>query len=85
VEEILRYAERTDNFQDTYVDAFPAYLACYHVLQANQDLRAPRVLETAYTLLQRQAARITTETMRRSFLENVAVHRALVQAWNDIA
>jgi DNA-binding SARP family transcriptional activator len=85
VEEILRYDERTYNFQDTYVDAFPAYLACYHVLQANQDLRARRVLETAYTLLQRQAARITTETMRRSFLENVAVHRALVQAWNGIA
>jgi tetratricopeptide (TPR) repeat protein len=85
VEEILHYHERRGSFQGTYVDAFPAYLACYQVLQANQDLRARRVLETAYTLLQGQAARITAETMRRSFLENVAVHRAIVQAWNSMA
>jgi NADPH-dependent 7-cyano-7-deazaguanine reductase QueF len=64
---------------------FPAYLACYQVLQANHDPRADRILETAYTLLQERAVKITTRTLHRSFMENVVEHRGIVQAWNDLA
>ena len=35
----------------------------------------------AHELLQEQAAKIAGEKMRHSFLENVAAHRELVQAF----
>jgi hypothetical protein len=57
------------------------YLTCYHVLQAAGDPRADGILSTAYTLLHEQAGKITDETMRRSFLENVPYHREIVAAW----
>ena len=61
------------------------YLTCYHVLGAAGDSRAAGVLETAYAALQKQAAKIPDEAMRRSFLENVPYHRAIVAAWVEIA
>ena len=85
VDEILRNHDSRSSWQGTYVDMFPAYLACYQVLQANHDPRADRILETAYTLLQERAVKITTRTLHRSFMENVVEHRGIVQAWNDLA
>jgi hypothetical protein len=64
---------------------FPVYWACYQVLQVNHDPRADRILETAYTLLQERAVKITTESLRRSFLEHVVEHREIVRAWNGLA
>ena len=55
------------------------YLTCYQVLQANDDPRADRVLITAYDLLQERAAKIDDELLRRSYLENVAAHREIVE------
>jgi predicted ATPase/DNA-binding SARP family transcriptional activator len=77
VEEILSYLEThtlagTDN-------PIEIYLTCYHVLCANQDPRASDILRTAHDLLQKQAADIDDEVLRRSFLENVAAHRAIVR------
>ena len=60
-------------------EPFRVYLTCYHVLRANQDLRAQEILVTAHRLLQEQAAKISDEEMRRSFLENVAAHREIVE------
>jgi class 3 adenylate cyclase/Tfp pilus assembly protein PilF len=57
------------------------YLACYQVLHAAQDSRAEAVLNSAYTLVQEQAAKIEDEALRRSFLENVAVNREIVAAY----
>lgn len=85
IEQVLSYHDNLGSFQDTYVDMFPAYLACYQVLQANHDPRADRILETAYTLLQEQAARITAEPLRRTFLENALAHGEIVRAWNNRA
>jgi tetratricopeptide (TPR) repeat protein len=59
-------------------------LTCYQVLRAANDPRAASVLEAAYAKLQEQAAKITDEAMRRSFLENVPYHHAIVAAWAEV-
>jgi len=60
---------------------FLAYWYGYEVLQASGDPRAPDVLEAAYTLLQDKASRVDDEGLRRSFLENIVVHRQIAAAW----
>ncbi|HBY97698.1 MAG: hypothetical protein M5U01_16785 [Ardenticatenaceae bacterium] len=58
------------------------YWTTYQVLKvAHQDDRAPQILARAHTLLQERAARIRDETVRRSFLENVAAHREIASEW----
>ena len=79
VEEILSYLQ--DHTLDGTEEPFQIYLTCYHVLNAHHDPRAQIVLKTAYHLLQEQAAKITSEEMRRSFLENVAAHREIVEEY----
>ena len=53
----------------------------YRVLDANHDPHAASVLQTAHQLLMDYADHITDETLRRSFLENVATHRELQAAY----
>ena len=81
VEEVLRYKE--SNTLDGAEDPFRIYLTCYHVLRAVHDPRARIILEKAHHLLQEEAAKIADEEMRRSFLENVAVHREIITMWED--
>ena len=54
------------------------YLTCYRVLQASQDLRATEVLLTAHRLMQARAAAIEDERLRRSYLDNIPAHEAIV-------
>ena len=61
-------------------EPFQVYLTCYHVLRAAGDARAEVILDTAHRLLQERAAKISDEKLRRSFLENVAAHREIVEA-----
>jgi len=77
VEEILDHLE--SNTLDGTEEPFQVWLTCYSVLRANQDSRAQTVLSTAHRLLREQAARITSEEMHRSFLENVAAHREIAR------
>jgi histidinol phosphatase-like enzyme len=77
VENILSYLEI--NTLDGTEDPFRVYLTCYQVLKANQDPRAPAILDSAHGLLQERAAKIADQELRRSFLENVAAHREIVQ------
>jgi predicted ATPase/class 3 adenylate cyclase len=79
VEEILDYVGA--NTLDGADERLRVYLTCYQVLHAAQDSRAEAVLSTTYTLLQEQAAKIEEEALRRSFLENVAVNREIVAAY----
>jgi hypothetical protein len=76
VEEILSHLE-SYTLAGIY-EPFRVRLTCYRVLRANQDPRAEAVLNTAYHLLQEQAAKIADEELRRSFLENVAAHREIL-------
>lgn len=61
-------------------EPFLAYLTCYRVLKANGDPRAAAVLQTAQRLLHEYADTITDDALRKSFLENVVVHRELLRA-----
>ncbi|MBN1659927.1 MAG: tetratricopeptide repeat protein [Anaerolineae bacterium] len=56
------------------------YLACYQVLRAGSRQRARKVLDVAFAHLQDQAGRINDEVARRSFLESLPYHQAIVQA-----
>jgi predicted ATPase/DNA-binding SARP family transcriptional activator/Tfp pilus assembly protein PilF len=77
VEEILTHLE-TGNLDGTD-EPCRVYLTCYRVLHAAQDPRAQEVLSAGYCLLQERAAKIGDEELRRSFLENVAAHRELLE------
>jgi hypothetical protein len=81
VEEILTYL--THHRPDELDEPFKVYLICYRVLQAAHDPRAATILETACDLLHAQADRLPDPALRRTFLENVPEHRALVHAWNE--
>jgi adenylate cyclase len=76
IAEVLAYLEEHGRLRGTW-DPFRIYLACYRVLRANGDSRASEILGTGHRLLLEQAARIPDESLRRSFLENVAENREL--------
>ena len=76
VKEILEHL-RAGTLEGTY-EPLRIYLTCYQVLRATEDQMAQEVLTTAAQLLQERAARIEDEETRRSFLENVAVHREIM-------
>lgn len=79
VEEILGHLET--NTLDGTEEPFQVYLTCYRILSAHQDPRAQAILNTAHSLLQERAAKISDEEMRRSFLEKVAAHRGILSEW----
>lgn len=53
---------------------------CYRVLQANDDPRATELLRAAAALLNQLASQITDHARRRVFREDVAAHRAILEA-----
>jgi predicted ATPase/DNA-binding SARP family transcriptional activator len=59
-------------------------LECYEALRAGGDPRAAEVLRAAHTRLRELAARIADPDRRRSFLEDVVAHRAILEAVGDI-
>ncbi|MFP4394995.1 MAG: tetratricopeptide repeat protein [Anaerolineales bacterium] len=80
VEAILSYVAAHPSL-DGIAEPCWIYMACYRVLAAAQDARAPEVLAQAYDYVQTKAAKIEDDALRRSFLENVAVHRELLAAY----
>ena len=56
------------------------YWHCYEVLQALGDPRAQAILQQGYTDLMQTAATLADPLLRRSFLENVPINRALAVA-----
>ncbi|HSD82709.1 MAG TPA: AAA family ATPase [Anaerolineae bacterium] len=83
VEEIL--SDLTAHALNEADEAELICLICYHVLCAGRDSRATYVLKMAYDFLQAQAARLSDEDARQTFLENDPLRREIVQAWNNIA
>ncbi|MFN2110447.1 MAG: ATP-binding protein [Anaerolineae bacterium] len=57
------------------------HLNCWHVLHALRDRRANDVLDTAHRALQRRVAKISDPEMQRVFLEDIHLHREIVQAY----
>jgi tetratricopeptide (TPR) repeat protein len=80
VEQILDHIE-TKGTVTSESDPLRVYLTCYQVLCATGDGRAPRMLLTTYSELQRRAANIGDEEMRRSFLENVPTNQEILRRW----
>ncbi len=80
-EEILAYL--ADHNVERTGESARIYLACYHALRASGDPRAREILSTIYQQLHEQAAKITGETLRRSFMENVTAHREIVRLFED--
>ena len=60
-------------------------MVCHQVLAAADDARAAAWLDTAHTRLQKQAAVISDTALRRSYLDNIPEHRAIVSAWVEQA
>jgi class 3 adenylate cyclase/tetratricopeptide (TPR) repeat protein len=56
-------------------------LTCYHVLARHHDARANGWLRRAHDTLQIQAAAIADDKMRQDFLQNIPVHREIVETW----
>ncbi len=81
VEAVLTYL-KSHNLNGTS-EPFRVYLTCYHILQVNDDPRAHDILTTAHDLLQKRAARIEDDALRRSFLENVSAHRRIIAAYRE--
>ena len=82
VEKILRYL--TAHTMDEVDEPLLIYLIGYRVLQAGHDPRAIDLLKPAYRLLQTQAAQLPTKEARQAFLDNDAVHREIIRAWNNL-
>ena len=82
VDEILGYLDEGGTL-DGAEEPMRVWLTCYRVLQAAQDLRAPSILENSYQLLQERAQKISDESMRRKFFENIPCHAEIVKAWQD--
>lgn len=63
------------------------YLVCYRVLRANPNHspRAEEILKNAYELLQERASKIGDKKLQRSFLENVNVHREIIDEYTKQA
>jgi DNA-binding SARP family transcriptional activator/predicted ATPase len=71
----------TDTLRVGLDEPFLVYLTCYQVLAASNDPRAAAVLQQGYALLQQYASHIQDDALRRSFLENINVHRRLSEAF----
>jgi predicted ATPase len=82
VQEILEVLETRPKLEGTW-EPLRVYLTCYRVLLTIEDARAAGILDTAYHLIRERADKIDDDELRRSYLENVAVHREIVKRWMD--
>jgi predicted ATPase/class 3 adenylate cyclase len=60
------------------------YFVCYQIFKANSQLEPARsALNSAYRLVMARAENIPDPLLRQSFLENVAINREIVAAYQD--
>jgi tetratricopeptide (TPR) repeat protein len=64
-----------------YFDAYAIDVACYKVLHALHDWRAPSLLAASYQHLCTRVEQIADQRLRHAYLENVAANRALHEAY----
>jgi hypothetical protein len=76
VEELMEFI--TANQLTGNRDPLRIYLICYQTLAALDDPRAGLMLDRAYELLELQAARIKSDSLRASFYENVRSNREIL-------
>ncbi len=66
------------SFEIDNKDRLEILLTCYIVLIANGDDRAIEVLEAAHILLNKQLEKISDESIRQAFLQNVPANREIL-------
>jgi tetratricopeptide (TPR) repeat protein len=82
VREILDYMAERPALEGAK-EPLRVYLTCISVLRANGDLRANKILDKAYRMLQKRAATIEDRNLRHAYLENVTAHREIVALWEE--
>ena len=80
VNDILEALDEDDQALLGAREYFLVHWSCYQILEANHDERAPVFLAAAHRQLQERAGRIDEPALRRSYLQNVPFHRAIVDA-----
>lgn len=60
-------------------DPFDLYLVCYELLQSQDTAQANQILRRAHQLLQEQAAKISDDVLKQSYLQNVPSHQKILQ------
>jgi predicted ATPase/DNA-binding SARP family transcriptional activator len=83
VVEVLSLLER--GALDHVMEPCRIFWICYRVLEASKDPRAPKILTTAYNLLQERASKIEDAGLRHTYLQNVAWHHTIVNEFEQIA
>ena len=76
VEELLTLMDSGD--LDRSFQPFRSYLACYQVLAALEDPRMDALLDRAHKQLLRRADKISSQSARLNFLENMPAHREIM-------
>lgn len=66
------------------VDEIWVYGSCYAVLRAVGHPRARETLAAGYRILQERAQKLSSEAMRRTYLENVPHHREIVSEYSRL-
>ena len=80
LDSILHYPETNPTLAGA-VEPLRILLVCCNTLQTLADKRAVDALERSYRLLQDQAARLTDEALKQSFLQHVPTHAGIIAAW----
>ncbi|MEZ4683615.1 MAG: tetratricopeptide repeat protein [Caldilineaceae bacterium] len=62
-------------------DALRIYWRTYQILIANHDAQADTMLATAHQQLQRLAAQLTDKALQQTFLQDVPLHRLIMNAF----
>jgi len=60
-------------------------LTCFQVLQDIENWRATQILHHVRQHLQARTGKINNDDLRRSFLEKLASHRALVRLYKEVS
>ena len=87
IKELLAWFENRD--KSRIDNLFWVSLKSYRVLSAVAQNypyaaeRAQAILNTAYTMLQEQAAQLNHEKVRANFLDNITIHGDLIAAWES--
>jgi tetratricopeptide (TPR) repeat protein len=80
VERLLVASTSPEGIEGAY--ARLVLFTCQQVLAHAGDSRAVELLESVHAELQTRAATISDDSLRRSFLDNVPLHREIVAAWS---
>jgi tetratricopeptide (TPR) repeat protein len=80
--QIVAFLQTGGSLDDNW-EPLRIYWSCYQVLQAAGDPAAAGILRSAHQKLQRWAAMIPDEELRRSYLEEVPWHREIAAAFED--